>query len=124
MAARGDAFAQKALAHFDSYEYRVEEALTNAAAELHPGWRHNGDGTIVKLDDGAPEPPALVEWLYKTYPSGRERSNGARRRDDRPPRERAGDDCRRRPPPAGRGGHAVIFRRRRHDGRPSLRPSH
>jgi hypothetical protein len=48
---------------------RLSKALAEAAAEIHPGWRRNGDGSLEKLDASAPEPPALVEWLYKTYPA-------------------------------------------------------
>jgi hypothetical protein len=69
MAERGDAFAQSMQAWFDSREYRLESALTAAAAKLHPGWRRGADGSFTKLDSSAPVPPALVEWLYKTHPA-------------------------------------------------------
>jgi hypothetical protein len=69
MAERGDPFAQSMHAMFESREYRLEGALTDAAVELHPGWRADGDGTFTKLDPAAPEPPALVEWLYKNHPA-------------------------------------------------------
>jgi hypothetical protein len=68
MADRGDGFARGLMARFDSREHRLEEALVDAAAELHPGWRCNDDGTFTKFDDSAPAPPALVEWLYKNHP--------------------------------------------------------
>jgi hypothetical protein len=69
MAARGDKFAIALVAFFDSRKYRLESALTDAAAELHPGFRANRDGSITKLDPSAPGPQALVEWLYKTHPA-------------------------------------------------------
>jgi hypothetical protein len=69
MAARGDKFAIGLVAFFESRKYRLESALTDAAAELHPGFRGNPDGSITKLDPSAPGPQALVEWLYKTHPA-------------------------------------------------------
>ena len=60
-----DDFAIALVAHFDSRKYRLKSALTDAATELHPGWRDNHDGSFTKLDPSAPEQLELTEWLYK-----------------------------------------------------------
>lgn len=70
MASRGDPFAAEMLAWLGSHEYRLGVALDEAAAELHPGWRREGDGTLTKLDKNAPETGSgLQEWLYKNHPA-------------------------------------------------------
>ena len=69
MAERGDPFAQSMQAMFDSREFRLQEALTDAAVELHPGWRDDHDGSFTKLDPYAPEQLELIDWLYKTHPA-------------------------------------------------------
>ena len=69
MAARGDKFALGLVAFFDSRKYRLESALSDAAMELHPGWRVNGDGTFTKLDPSVPAQLELTEWLYKNHPA-------------------------------------------------------
>jgi hypothetical protein len=66
-AAEGNPFAKRVLAELNSREYRLTSALFVAAVDLHPGWRNTGDGEF-KKDKGAPEPPQLVEWLYKNHP--------------------------------------------------------
>jgi hypothetical protein len=69
MAGRGDAFAAETLAWLEGRDYRLDAALDEAAAELHPGWRLNDDGSLTKLDASAPEPGSgLQEWLYKHFP--------------------------------------------------------
>ena len=69
MAGRGDPHARRLHAHFESREYRLEIALMDAAADLHPGWRCDGHGQFTKLADDAPEETALIEWLYKNHPA-------------------------------------------------------
>jgi hypothetical protein len=69
MAERGDPFAQSMQAMFDSHEFRLQEALADAALDLHPGWRVDGDGSFTKLDPSAPEQLELIEWLYKKHPA-------------------------------------------------------
>jgi hypothetical protein len=41
-AAQGDPLAQKYIDWFNSRECRLEEALTEAAVAVHPGWRAEG----------------------------------------------------------------------------------
>ena len=42
-------------------------AIFYAAVEKHPGWRLEGREVIQV--EGAPDPDALTEWFYDTYPS-------------------------------------------------------
>jgi hypothetical protein len=68
-AAQGDPLAQQYLDYFNSREYRLHEGLNNAAVAVHPGWRANGEGRFLKLDDNAPEiGDPLIEWFQKNYP--------------------------------------------------------
>jgi hypothetical protein len=66
-AAQGDPSAQLWVRWFDSREYRLQSALIDAAARLHPLWHDNGGGQFT-IDDGAPGEAELVEWLYKNHP--------------------------------------------------------
>lgn len=69
-AAQGDALARQYVDYFNSREFRLDQALTEAAVAVHSGWRDDGDGHLTKLSDDAPEVTdgSLVEWFQKNYP--------------------------------------------------------
>jgi hypothetical protein len=50
------------LLHPSPFEWRLNEALADAAVDLHPGWQRIGDGEYRKLDDEAPEWAELIDW--------------------------------------------------------------
>ena len=68
-AAGGDAAVIAILSNFNSDATRLSVALTSAAAEAHPGWKLNPDGSIKRTsDDGPDTPDALVDWFQLTHP--------------------------------------------------------
>lgn len=65
-AKQGNALAQRYADYFNSREYRVLQALGDAAADAHPGWKREEKGHYEK-DGGAPEGNELIEWFQKTH---------------------------------------------------------
>lgn len=68
-AAQGNKLAQQYVSWWESRQYRIEDAILDAAIGAHPGWeRGEQPGHFKKLDDDAPDAEALIEWFYKNYP--------------------------------------------------------
>jgi hypothetical protein len=69
-AAAGDPLAKQMLAHFSSREYRVFDALLDAAIERHPEYEQAGRG--FRHISGQPMPDkieqTLVDWFQMHYP--------------------------------------------------------
>ncbi|KWV50481.1 hypothetical protein AS156_14240 [Bradyrhizobium macuxiense] len=69
-AKRGDQLAIAFLAHINSPEVRIGEALWRAACEADPRWSKRGEGAYAWKGKG--EPPSgemMIEWFQTTHPT-------------------------------------------------------